>query len=67
MSLWRLERDSVATPFSGTAMMIAQTAAPDDWQRLLAGAGTKGPRLHDWCYLELADLKKNGDLKADRP
>jgi SRSO17 transposase len=21
-----------------------------------AGAGTKGPRLHDWCYLELADL-----------
>ena len=48
-------------------MMIAQTAAPDDWQRLLAGAGTKGPRLHDWCYLELADLKKNGDLKADRP
>jgi SRSO17 transposase len=22
-----------------------------------AGAGTKGPRLHDWCYLELADLE----------
>src|SRR4029077_12071973 len=21
------------------------------------GAGTKGPRLHDWCYLELADLE----------
>jgi SRSO17 transposase len=20
-------------------------------------AGTKGPRLHDWCYLELADLE----------
>jgi len=27
-----------------------------DWRRLAAGAGTKGPRWHDWCYLELADL-----------
>ena len=26
-------------------------------ERLSAGAGTKGPRLHDWCYLELADLE----------
>ena len=24
---------------------------------LSAGVGTKGPRLHDWCYLELADLE----------
>jgi SRSO17 transposase len=23
----------------------------------VGGAGTKGPRLHDWCYLELADLE----------
>jgi hypothetical protein len=23
----------------------------------LAAFGTKGPRLHDWYYLELADLK----------
>ena len=29
----------------------------NDWRRLSAGAGTKGPRLHDWCYLELADLE----------
>ena len=21
-----------------------------------AGSGTKGPRLHEWCYVELADL-----------
>ena len=28
-----------------------------DWKRLSAGTGTKGPRLHDWCYLELADLE----------
>jgi SRSO17 transposase len=25
-------------------------------QRLSAGKGTKGERLHDWAYLELADL-----------
>jgi SRSO17 transposase len=41
----------------GTAAMIAGTIAADEWHRLSAGAGTKGPRLHDWCYLELADLK----------
>src|SRR5271156_4481040 len=26
------------------------------WRRLAAGEGTKGLRLHDWAYLELADL-----------
>src|SRR5438270_13713158 len=26
------------------------------WQRLSAGDGTKGLRLYDWAYLELADL-----------
>ena len=26
------------------------------WQRLSAGEGTKGARLHDWAYCELADL-----------
>jgi SRSO17 transposase len=36
---------------------IAQTRRASDWKRLSAGAGTKGPRLHDWCYLELADLE----------
>jgi SRSO17 transposase len=30
---------------------------PSAWRRLSAGAGTKGPRLHDWAYLELADLE----------
>ena len=29
---------------------------PVDWKRLSAGHGTKGPRLHDWAYLELANL-----------
>jgi SRSO17 transposase len=44
-------------PVTGTAADIARTRPPSDWKRLLAGAGTKGPRLHDWCYLELADLE----------
>jgi len=47
------KRRSVA----GTAADIAQTLRAPDWKRLSAGAGTKGPRLHDWCYLELADLE----------
>jgi SRSO17 transposase len=36
---------------------IANALQSFDWKRLSAGAGTKGPRLHDWCYLELADLE----------
>ena len=43
-------------PVAGTAADIARTRRASDWKRLSAGAGTKGPRLHDWCYLELADL-----------
>lgn len=42
---------------AGTAAVIAEALRPSDWKRLSAGAGTKGPRLHDWCYLELADLE----------
>src|SRR4029077_6546279 len=42
---------------AGTAEEIAKTQRRSDWRRLSAGAGTKGPRLHDWCYLELADLQ----------
>jgi len=41
---------------SGTAAEIAQELDPCSWQRLSAGDGTKGARLHDWAYLELADL-----------
>jgi SRSO17 transposase len=49
---WRRER-----PLGGSAEEIAKALASSDWQRLSAGAGTKGARLHDWCYLELADLE----------
>ena len=43
-------------PVGGKAQEIAQELEPDEWQRLSAGQGTKGPRFHDWAYLELADL-----------
>jgi SRSO17 transposase len=42
---------------SGTAAEIAGNLDPAAWQRLSAGVGTKGERLHDWAYLELADLE----------
>jgi len=41
---------------SGAAGDVAGTIANDAWQRLSAGDGTKGARLHDWAYLELAHL-----------
>ena len=41
---------------AGTAEDIAKDLDPAAWQRLSAGLGTKGERLHDWAYLELADL-----------
>src|SRR3954464_1317193 len=42
---------------SGTAEEIATALVEEDWIRLSAGAGTKGPRLYDWAYRELASLK----------
>jgi SRSO17 transposase len=41
---------------SGTAEEIMQGLDASAWQRLSAGEGTKGPRLYDWAYWELADL-----------
>jgi SRSO17 transposase len=40
----------------GTAAGIARDLPKSVWRRLSSGEGTKGPRLHDWAYLELADL-----------
>jgi SRSO17 transposase len=42
---------------AGTAEQIAQALAPKAWTRLSAGDGTKGARLYDWAYVELADLR----------
>src|SRR5438874_3110558 len=33
---------------------LAQQVAPQAWQRLSAGAGSKGPRLYDWVRLPLS-------------
>ena len=41
---------------AGTAEEIAKDLDASAWQRLSAGEGTKGARLYDWAYLELADL-----------
>jgi SRSO17 transposase len=41
---------------AGTAEAIAQGLDASAWRRLSAGLGTKGARLYDWAYLELADL-----------
>jgi SRSO17 transposase len=43
-------------PAAGTAEEIAQALPASAWARPSAGDGTKGPRLDDWAYLELADL-----------
>ena len=41
---------------SGAAEEIAGCLDASLWQRLSAGEGTKGARLHDWAYYELAEL-----------
>ena len=41
---------------AGTAKETADRLPASAWARLSAGAGTKGERLHDWAYVELADL-----------
>ena len=43
-------------PVAGSAEAIAAGLAESAWQRLSAGDGTKGERLSDWAYCELADL-----------
>jgi SRSO17 transposase len=43
-------------PVAGTAEDIATGLDASAWKRLSAGEGTKGPRLHDWAYCELADM-----------
>ncbi|MGH6645268.1 MAG: IS701 family transposase, partial [Bradyrhizobium sp.] len=51
----------------GAAAKIAQNLPKTAWRRLSAGEGTKGARLHDWAYVELADLdagEYNGTLSG---
>jgi len=46
----------VLPAIAGTAKEVSKDLPPAAWRRLSAGEGTKGPRLHDWAYLELANL-----------
>ena len=50
---------------SAKAEDIARTLRRTDWKRLSAGAGTRGPRLHDRCYLELANLEAEQSNSAN--
>ena len=42
---------------AGTAEEVARALVEEDWVRLSAGGGTKGPRWFDWAYVELATLR----------
>jgi SRSO17 transposase len=50
---------------AGSTGAVAQSLAPSEWVRLSAGEGTKGARLYDWAYCELADLD-SADYDASR-
>src|SRR5207302_6971036 len=39
---------------------IAASLAPNDWQCLSAGAGSKGPRLYNWAVVPLKDAGITG-------
>jgi SRSO17 transposase len=39
---------------------LAATVPADGWQRLSAGAGSKGPRWYDWALLPLAEAAPSG-------
>ena len=45
---------------SGTAATIAQSLPKTVWRRLSSGEGTKGPRLHDWAYVERSTVFSHG-------
>jgi transposase len=45
-----------ANAVAGTEKEIADRLPLSAWKRLSAGSGTKGERLHEWVYLEVADL-----------
>jgi SRSO17 transposase len=50
---------------AGTAEEIARDLKSSAWVRLSAGEGSRGERLYDWAYLELAELAAD-DYDPDR-
>lgn len=51
-----VDYDIIILIFMSNPLFGLDGAWKDAWQRLSAGKGTKGARLHDWAYCELADL-----------
>src|SRR5207244_13183429 len=59
---WFAERGAEDAPSDGTVLLgrqqpakvVAATLGADDWQRLSAGDGAKGPRFYDWAEVPLA-------------
>ena len=47
-------------PSQVAAEELAGVLADEDWQRLSAGDGAKGPRLYDWAALPLRPLRAQG-------
>jgi len=52
-------------PVAGSAEAIAAGLEESAWQRLSAGDGTKGERLYDWAYCELADLDAGASAEGE--
>jgi SRSO17 transposase len=42
-------------PVANTAQQLAEALPAAQYVRLSAGAGSKGPRLYEWAYLDLAE------------
>lgn len=53
--LWALEPER--GPGQVAADRLAEALAPEDWTRLSAGDGSKGPRLYDWALVALFRLQ----------
>ena len=47
-------------PLQVEAQALASLVADEDWQRLSAGDGEKGPRLYDWAFLPVRPLRERG-------
>jgi SRSO17 transposase len=47
-------------PQEWPAAEIAAAVAPEDWTRLSAGDGAKGPRVYEWARMAIRPLREHG-------
>jgi SRSO17 transposase len=52
--------------FDSVKIRTTRCFGADDWQRLSAGEGAKGPRLYDWAYKEYPSLQSGWNLLVRR-